>query len=124
LRVDKFIWAVRLFKTRTSATQMVKDNKVQVGGETVKPSRNLKIGELITFTKNGLTLTVEVLDFPKSRIGAKFVDEHIKDRTPQEDQERNELLIIARNLDRRKGLGRPTKRERRDLENFFSDEDE
>lgn len=123
LRVDKFIWVVRLFKTRTLATQVVKENRVLIAGVPVKPSREIKIGDKIQFTKEGFIKTIKVLDFPKGRVSAKLVPDYILDATPKEDQEKNELLLISRSLNRRKGLGRPTKRERRELEDFFGDED-
>jgi ribosome-associated heat shock protein Hsp15 len=84
----------------------------------VKPSREIKVGDEITIKRHGYDQVFEVLSIPKSRVGAKFVEDLIKDITPQDEIDKQEFLRLARNVTRKKGLGRPTKKERRDLDDF------
>ena len=114
MRVDKFLWCVRLFKTRSLATEQVKSNKVLVNGEIVKASREVKEGQIVTLKKHGYDLEYKILGWPKSRVGAKLVELHIKEITSKENLEKKEFLELAKNYTRKKGEGRPTKKERRD----------
>lgn len=120
MRIDKYLWCVRLYKTRSQATQGVKKDRVLVGGEDIKPSRELRVGDEIEIKRHGYTQTYRVLDFPKSRVGAKLVADYMQDITPAEELEKKSVLELSQQQNRRKGLGRPTKRDRRDLDDWFS----
>jgi ribosome-associated heat shock protein Hsp15 len=119
MRVDKFLWSVRLFKTRSIAGEQVRNNKVVIDEVTVKPSREVKIGDVVVVKRHGFEQHIEVLAYPKNRVGAKLVSEYMKDVTPHAELEKQEFLQMARNMTRIKGLGRPTKKDRRDLDDLF-----
>ena len=118
VRVDKWMWATRIFKTRTIATEACKKNRIAVGGITVRPSRMIKIGDMIAVRKPPVTYSFRVLDVTEKRIGAKFVPQYYENITPPEEYELLELNKISGFVDRAKGMGRPTKRERRELDDF------
>lgn len=120
MRIDKFLWCVRQFKTRSLATEMVKKDRVWSNGELAKPSRTVKKGDQVQVKKEGVTVTLEILDIPPSRVGAKLVTEYVKDKTPAEELEKVEFLRMMRTFNRKKGTGRPTKKERRDLDQLSS----
>ena len=117
MRVDKFLWSVRLFKTRSVSTARVKEGKVEVGGGAVKPSRELEVGEEVRIRTGAHHELVEVLAFPKGRVGAKLVEEYIKDLTPVEEREKQALTReVMRDLPAK--TGRPTKKDRRNWEKW------
>ena len=117
MRVDKFLWSVRLFKTRSVSTARVKEGKVEVGGGAVKPSRELKVGEEVRIRTGAHYELVEVLAVPKGRVGAKLVEEYIKDLTPVEEREKQALTReVMRDLPAK--TGRPTKKDRRNWEKW------
>ncbi|HCP40747.1 MAG TPA: RNA-binding protein [Cryomorphaceae bacterium] len=118
MRIDKFLWCVRLFKTRSISVDQVRSSRVLMENVTVKPSREVKIGDEITIKRHGFDQVFEVLSIPKSRVGAKLVEELVKDITPQDELDKQEFLRLAHNVTRKKGLGRPTKKDRRDLDDF------
>ena len=118
MRVDKYLWCIRTFKTRSIATQACKKGTVRVNDTLIKPSREVYPGDVILIRKNQINYILEVLDLPESRLGAKLVDLYRKDITPPEAFENKELLKFARDYYRKKGVGRPTKKDRRDLEDF------
>ncbi len=118
MRVDKYLWSVRYCKTRNIATQACKKGSVRVNGDVVKPARDVYPGDVIVFRKEQINYEIEVLDLPESRVGAKLVDIYRKDVTPKEAFETNELLQYSKSYYRKKGVGRPTKKDRRDLEDF------
>lgn len=118
VRVDKWLWAVRIFKTRTLASEACKKGRVVIGGQTVKPSRVLRVGEVIVVRKPPVEYSFRVLALLNNRVGAKLVSEYMENVTPREQYELLELQRISGFVDRAKGLGRPTKKERRDLEQF------
>jgi len=118
-RIDKFLWAVRLFKTRALATEACKKGKVKVAGMVVKPSREIKTSDVIILVEPNIKRQFEVLAIAEKRMGAGLVAGYLKDITPAEELEALELSKLAARLDRSKGLGRPTKKERRDLDGFF-----
>lgn len=120
MRVDKFLWCVRKFKTRSLAVDAVKKNKVKVNEEIVKPSREVKVGDRVSFKKEGVEYSVQVLDIPKSRVGAKLVPSFIEDLTPKEEMDKQSFIQMMHKLNRPRGTGRPTKKERRDLDDFTS----
>lgn len=124
MRIDKYLWCVRYLKTRNVATQACKKGSVRVNGTIVKPARDVYPGDLITLRKNQINYQIEVLDLPPSRVGAKLVDLYRKDTTPKEAFETNEMLQYAKTYYRKKGVGRPTKKDRRDLDDFTESTDD
>lgn len=118
VRIDSFLWSVRIFKSRSIASEACKKHRVAVNGVEAKPSRTIKVGDTLTLRKSPITYTFKVLKLAKSRMGAKLVPEHIENCTPQSEYELLELKRISGFVDRAKGTGRPTKRERRMLDDF------
>lgn len=117
-RIDKWLWCMRVFKTRTLATEACKKGRVTMGGVPVKPSRMIKPGEIIDVKKPPVTYTFKVLSIPGNRLGAKLVPEHLENLTPKSQYDILEMAKISGFVDRSKGLGRPTKREGRELSRF------
>lgn len=118
VRVDKWLWAVRVFKTRTIATDACKKGRVTIGGVPVKPSRTLKIGETVMVRKPPVTYSFLVKALTQNRLGAKLVPDYMTDVTPKSQLDLLDVVRIGGFIDRRKGLGRPTKREGRELARF------
>lgn len=118
MRVDKYLWCIRFYKTRSIATQACKKGAVRVNDSLVKASREVFPGDKIKIRKNQINYSLTVLDTPKSRLGAKLVDIYRKDTTPKEAFEQNEFLKYSKDYYRKKGGGRPSKKDRRDLEDF------
>lgn len=118
VRIDKWLWAVRIFKTRSLAAEACKKAKVLVDGEPAKPSKMISAGCKVDVKKTPVIYTFEVLAITERRMGAKFVPEFLRDLTPEEELHKLELMKY--NLDgfRQKGTGRPTKRDRRQLDDF------
>jgi ribosome-associated heat shock protein Hsp15 len=114
-RIDKWLWCVRLYKTRSLATTACNAGKVKIGGQNCKPSREVREGDTLQVRVGELLKEVEVIGFPTNRIAAKFVPECYTDRTPPTEYERVRLLRYKFEY-REGGLGRPTKRERRQLD--------
>jgi len=121
MRIDKYLWCTRYFKTRSIASTAVKKGHVKVNGNAVKPSRDVYPMDKIVVRKNQIDYQLTVLDVPESRVGAKLVDIYRKDTTPKEAFEHSELLQYAKKHYRKKGLGRPTKKDRRDLDDFLDE---
>jgi ribosome-associated heat shock protein Hsp15 len=121
MRIDKFLWAVRFYKTRNIAADAIKKNQVSINGVTVKPSKDVFAGDIIEVRKNQINYKILVLDTPKNRVGAKLVAQYIKDQTPVEEFEHRDLLKLSQKYYRKKGTGRPTKKDRRDLDEFFDE---
>ena len=119
IRIDKYLWAVRLFKTRSIAAEECKKGRVMIDGQPVKSSRVVKVGDIITDKSPPIVKQYKVLALAGNRMGAKLTPDFIKDVTPEEDLEFLRLTQIANKLNRPRGLGRPTKKERRDLDEFF-----
>ena len=115
LRVDKWLWAVRLYKTRRQAADACQGGKIKIDGVSVKPSRMLRGGEIIILKIDVLEKQIRVKDTPKSRVGAALVENYMEDLTPVEEYERVRLLK-TKFEHRDHGLGRPTKRDRRQIE--------
>ncbi|MEM7187804.1 MAG: S4 domain-containing protein [Bacteroidota bacterium] len=124
MRIDKYLWCTRYYKTRNMATQACKKGSVRIGEATVKPSREVYPGDQISLRKNQINYSLEVLDIPPNRVGAKLVSLYRTDTTPKEAFENQELLQFAKRHYRKKGMGRPTKKDRRDLEDFADQADE
>lgn len=118
VRIDKWLWAVRIFKTRTVASEACKKGRVLIGETAVKPSRNIRTGEVIQVRKPPVTYSFKVLALSDKRMGAKMVSQFMDNVTPQEQYELLELNRIGGFVDRQRGTGRPTKKERRDLDQF------
>ena len=120
-RIDKWLWAMRVFKTRTLATDQCKKGRVSVGpgdGVVVKPSRTIKPGDIIHVRKPPVQYSFRVLKLASNRLGAKLVPEYFENITPKEQYDLLDVVRISGFVDRRKGLGRPTKREGRELSRF------
>jgi len=122
MRIDKYLWCTRYFKTRSIATEACKKGHIKLNGSNIKPSKDVFSGEKLTIRKNQINYEIIVLDTPKSRVGAKLVDLYRKDITPQEAFENQDLLKFSKDYYRKKGSGRPTKKDRRDIDDY-SDED-
>lgn len=119
VRIDKWLWAVRIFKTRTIATDACKKGRVTMGdGVIVKPSRMIKVGDEVNVRKPPVTYSFRVLALTENRLGAKLAPEYMENITPQSQLDLLEIVKINGFIDRRKGLGRPTKREGRELAKF------
>ena len=115
VRIDKWLWMVRLFKTRSMATEACNAGKVKMDGNNLKPSKNIKENEIYVVRIGQLEKTVQVLGSPKSRVGAPLVPQFYTDLTPPEEYERVKMLSM-RFEHRDRGEGRPTKRDRRQIE--------
>ena len=122
IRIDKWLWSVRLFKTRTLAAEACKKGKITLGNSPVKASRNIRIGEVIQIKKTPITYSFKVIAFPSSRLGANLVHEYMTNVTPPEQYEILELSKTSGFIDREKGTGRPTKKDRRALDEFTETE--
>lgn len=118
MRIDKYLWCVRYYKTRTIATQSCKKGAVKISEKSVKPSRDVYPGDTIEVRINQIHYQLQVLDLPPNRVGAKLVGIYRNDITPKEAFEKTELLKYAKDYYRKKGTGRPSKKDRRDLEDF------
>ncbi|WP_111707540.1 RNA-binding S4 domain-containing protein [Lutibacter citreus] len=122
MRIDKYLWCIRFFKTRSIATEACKKGHVKINNASIKPSKLIFNKETITIRKNQINYKIEVLDIPANRVGAKLVDLYRKDITPAEEFEKFDLLKYSKDYYRKKGTGRPTKKDRRDIEGY-NDED-
>ena len=121
LRIDKWLWCARLFKTRTLAADACKGGKVKIDDCSIKPSRDVKVGELIQVQLGQLHKVVEVKSIPKSRVSPKQVEEVYIDITPKEEYERIEFLHAFKVEYRDRGAGRPTKKDRRIIDKIKGD---
>ena len=119
MRIDKYLWCIRYFKTRTIATIACRKGHVRINKEIAKPSREVYPQDLIELRKDQINYKIEVLDIPPNRVGAKLVDLFRKDITPAEEFEKFDLLKYSKDYYRKKGTGRPTKKDRRDLGEFL-----
>lgn len=119
VRIDSFLWAVRIFKTRSTAQDACRKGRVAINDVTAKPAKMVMAGDIISVRKPPVTLSFKVLQTTTNRMGAKLVPEYILNVTPPEQYELLEMKRMSGYVDRAQGLGRPTKRERRDLEQFL-----
>lgn len=119
MRLDKWLWAVRLFKTRAQATDACRAGGVTVNELPAKPARNVRAGELVTARQGLVTRTLRVVGVPRSRVGAKLVAEYCTDLTPPAEFEKAREHRVQQLLARERGGGRPTKRDRRLQERLF-----
>lgn len=125
VRIDKWLWAVRIFKTRTIVTEACKKGRVTLGvppaDVIAKPSRTVRVGDTVNVRKPPVTYSFRVRALTENRLGAKLVPEYMENVTPRSQLDLLEVVKISGFIDRRKGLGRPTKREGRDLARFTDD---
>lgn len=118
-RIDKWLWSARIFKTRSVAADACKNGHVMMGGVKVKPSHEVKEGDVVEVKKSPVTYSFRVLKPIQNRVGAKLVPEVMEDITPPDQIQLLEITKISGFVNRAKGTGRPTKKERRDLDMFF-----
>jgi ribosome-associated heat shock protein Hsp15 len=117
-RVDKWLWAARIFKTRSIAADAIKNGRVTIQGMNVKPSRMVKVGEVISVRKPPVTYSFKILKTIEQRVGAKLIPEIYENVTPPDQYELLEMNRISGFIDRQRGTGRPTKKDRRALDEF------
>ena len=121
IRLDKYLWAVRIFKTRSDAADAVRNNRVMVNNAYANPSREVKIGDLISVRRQAVPYLYKVLDLVSSRQGAKNVPQYCLDITPQEELDKlnapRETIFVFRD----RGTGRPTKKERREIDSLMEE---
>ncbi|REC61134.1 RNA-binding S4 domain-containing protein [Chryseobacterium pennae] len=122
MRIDKFLWSIRFYKTRSIATEEIKKNRVSIGTSAVKSSKEVKEGDVIKIRKNQIDYKIKVLQIPKSRMGAKLVPLHIQDVTDKEQYELLKLRKMTQDYYRNKGEGRPTKKDRRDMDDYVGND--
>lgn len=118
-RLDKYIWSVRLAKTRSLATDLINKGKVRVNGQPVKPARDVKIGDDIQITKHTAIFTFRVINLNDRRVGAKLVQDYILDITPEEERIKYTQYVENQRVYNQFGEGKPTKKQRRDLDDFL-----
>jgi ribosome-associated heat shock protein Hsp15 len=123
LRIDKWLWEVRLFKSRSLATDACKAGKVKMDGSNVKASKEIKEGDVIVVSLNPLFKTVRVKQFPKSRVSAKLVPDFMEDLTLQSEYDRVKLISETNSEYRDRGIGRPTKKQRRVIDQLKNSKD-
>lgn len=127
LRIDKYVWFVRLAKTRTLATDLVQKNKIKLNGLPVKPSKEVKIGDTLSIFKNNATFSYKIKDLLDRRVGAKLVADYLIDVTDPLELEKFKTYQAAQSVYREYGTGRPSRKDRDNLESFFEwleDEDD
>ena len=124
MRIDKYLWCVRYYKTRNIATEAAKKGHIKVNGQVVKPSREVYPLDEIELRKDQINYKLKVNDIPESRLGAKLVDIYRTDLTPKSSFEAMELLKYSKDYCRKKGLGRPTKKDRRDIDDYTDSKDD
>ena len=118
-RIDKYLWAIRAFKTRTDATDACKGGKVKVAGVNAKPSKEVKPGDVLTLKKGAVTYTYKVLQPLERRVGAKLVPEYALNLTPESELEKLRTPVETFFITRDRGAGRPTKKDRREIEEIW-----
>ncbi len=119
VRIDKWMWAVRLFKTRSLAADACKKGKVLLGGSAAKASRNVKVGDVVQVKRPPITYSFKVLALSENRMGAKLVPDFMENVTPPEQLEALEMSRFSAFGVRDRGAGRPTKKDRRDMESYM-----
>lgn len=117
-RIDKWLWAARVYKTRSMAVEAIKNSRVTIDGTTVKPSHTIKEGDIISVRKPPITYSFKVIACIETRVGAKLLPQVYENVTPAEEYEKLEMSRISGFVDRQRGTGRPTKKERRQLDAF------
>ncbi len=121
VRIDKYLWSIRAFKTRSEATDACKGGKVRVNGNDIKPSRDVKVGDIIVVRKGAVTYTYKVIALVDKRQGAALVPNYAENLTPQEELDKLCAPVETFFLKRDRGAGRPTKKDRRQMEALWDD---
>ncbi|SKC57371.1 heat shock protein Hsp15 [Bacteroidales bacterium WCE2008] len=116
VRLDKYLWAIRVFKTRSEATEACKGNKVKVGGVAAKPSKMISRGDTLEIRKGSVLYTYKVIGLIENRVGAKFVPDYAENLTPQSELDKLKAPVETFFLKRDRGAGRPTKKDRREMD--------
>jgi ribosome-associated heat shock protein Hsp15 len=116
VRIDKWLWAVRIFKTRSQATIACKSGKIKINESNVKPSHEVRTGEIISVNLSAIQKKVKVMELLTNRVSAKLVDNYMEDLTPQEEYDKMKAKKEIGFEHRQRGIGRPTKKERREIE--------
>jgi ribosome-associated heat shock protein Hsp15 len=119
VRIDKWLWAVRIYKTRSQATEACRKGHISISDMPVKPSRSVHIGEAVKVRKSPITRCFKVLELAEKRMSAKLTEDFLEDVTPPEILEIEEMQKNMRWIERDRGTGRPTKKDRRELDDFF-----
>ncbi len=115
IRIDKWLWAVRLFKTRSQAAEACKGGKVKIGGQSAKASREVKVDDIIEVQLQNIKRKVKIIKVVKNRVAAKFVPELLQDLTPTEEYDKLDMMRQLNTENRDRGIGRPTKKDRRNI---------
>ena len=121
VRIDKWLWATRIYRTRSLAAEACRGGHVRVGGLKVKPSRNASIGDTIVAQTVAVKKTVRVIALLERRVGAKLVEEYLEDLTPPEERVMKRVTVAQSILQRDRGTGRPTKKDRRDIDRLMGE---
>lgn len=119
VRIDKYLWAIRVYKTRTDATEACRGGKVSVGGVSVKPSREVKAGDVVEARKGPVVYTYKILAPLEKRVGAKEVERYAENLTPQSELDKLKTPVETFFIRRDRGTGRPTKKERREMDSLY-----
>lgn len=123
MRIDKYLWCVRYYKTRNLATTACKKGQIKINGTAAKPGREIYPTDKIELRKNQINYSLTVNDIPTNRVGAKFVDIYRTDTTPKSEFEAVDMLKYSKDYYRKKGTGRPTKKDRRDIDDYYDEND-
>lgn len=121
MRIDKYLWCIRIYKTRSLATEACRKGHIKLNGDNVKASKIVFVGEKLIVKKNQINYEIQVIDTPANRVGAKLVDLYRIDLTPKEEFEKLDLLKYSKDYYRKKGVGRPTKKDRRDIDELHEE---
>jgi len=121
LRWDKYIWAVRLAKTRSQASEELSKGRIKVNGLPIKPAKEPKVGDIITISKNTAVFSYKVISLLEKRVGAKLVADYLIDTTPLEEIEKFKTYQLAQQVYRQNGSGKPSKKDRREIDDFLVD---
>jgi ribosome-associated heat shock protein Hsp15 len=119
IRLDKFVWSVRLTKTRSIATELISKGKIRINGMDVKPSKEVKVNDVIHVSKNAALFTYQIKALLDKRIGPKLVIDYLEDTTPIEEKEKFQMYVESQSVYRQYGTGKPTKKDRRSLDDFL-----
>jgi ribosome-associated heat shock protein Hsp15 len=119
IRFDKFVWSVRLTKTRIIATELISKGKIRINGLDVKPSKDVKVSDVIHVLKNSAVFTYKIKALIDKRVGPKLVIDYLEDITPLEEIEKFKLYVDSQSVYRQNGTGKPTKKDRRSLDDFL-----
>jgi ribosome-associated heat shock protein Hsp15 len=119
IRFDKFVWSVRLTKTRSIATELISKGKIRINGLDVKPSKDVKVSDVIYVLKNSAVYTYKIKALIDKRVGPKLVIDYLEDITPLEEIEKFKLYVDSQSVYRQNGTGKPTKKDRRSLDDFL-----